>query len=156
VVAHHAPSRPLSAPSTGECPIKRARCALIGQRWGCVTGRRERGGLAANLRVAVIDRVPLSPTQMADGADGADYVPSARVSTITPANSRFLAGLGAWDGCVSPHAAPFHRMQVCAPSHRASGRPPCAMRQVVFAHVRWLAACMRPPPCRLLQWGTPN
>ena len=100
--------------------------------------------MAANLRVAVIDRVPLSPTQMAHGADAAgaraDYVPSARVSTITPANSRFLAGLGAWDGCVSPHAAPFHRMQV-----GATGRTPSVMRQTTYDGVRWCAVRMRPP-----------
>ncbi|MGR2661463.1 FAD-dependent monooxygenase [Chromobacterium haemolyticum] len=57
------------------------------------------------LNIAVLEQTPPAPFD-------ATQPPDLRVSAISPASARFLAGIGAWDAVLEMRAAPYLRMQV--------------------------------------------
>ncbi len=57
------------------------------------------------LSIAVLEQAPPAPFDAAQP-------PDLRVSAISPASARFLAGIGAWDAVLAMRAAPYLRMQV--------------------------------------------
>ncbi|WP_047248926.1 FAD-dependent oxidoreductase [Chromobacterium subtsugae] len=73
---------------------------------GGMVGSALAAALAGNgLSICVLEReapAPFDPEQD----------PDLRVSAISPASARFLAGIGAWDKVLAMRAAPYRRMQV--------------------------------------------
>ncbi|KUM05614.1 FAD-dependent monooxygenase [Chromobacterium subtsugae] len=73
---------------------------------GGMVGSALAAALAGNgLSICVLEREAPAPFDPAQD-------PDLRVSAISPASARFLAGIGAWDKVLAMRAAPYRRMQV--------------------------------------------
>jgi len=69
----------------------------------------------SDYRVALVEATPLQlkPLQVQASSDGTGVDSfDSRVSAITPASQRFLAGLGAWDKILEQRVCPYQYMRV--------------------------------------------